>query len=104
LTPAADPGRSGSLAGRTSGALARRIAASTEIQEAALMDHDARVDLVRFEEVEVLEVTDAALLCIVAGEEHWIAKSLAVGSDVAHAGDRGALLIPAWLAREYRLI
>jgi hypothetical protein len=68
------------------------------------MDHDVRADLVRFESVEVLEVTEAALLCIVAGEEHWIAKSLAIGSDVAQAGDRGALLIPTWLAREYRLI
>ena len=68
------------------------------------MDHDVRADLVRFESVEVLEVTEAALLCVVAGEEHWIAKSLAVGSDVARAGDRGTLLIPTWLAREYRLL
>jgi len=61
------------------------------------------LDVVRFDAVEVLDETDAALLCMVEGEEHWIAKTLAIGSEVRTIGDRGALVIPTWLAREYRL-
>jgi len=59
---------------------------------------------VEFEAVEVVDEADEALLCIIEGEEHWIAKHLVVGSEVARKGDRGRLVIPGWLATEYRLI
>jgi hypothetical protein len=41
---------------------------------------------------------------VIEGEEHWIPKHLALGSEVARKGDRGRLVIPGWLAAEYRLI
>lgn len=68
------------------------------------MSPDIPLDLVSFDAVEVVDETDAALLCIVRGEEHWIAKTLAIGSEVRTTGDCGALVIPTWLAREYRLV
>jgi len=67
------------------------------------MSPDVPLDVVRFDSVDVLDETDAALLCLVGGEEHWIAKALAFGSEVRTIGDRGALVIPTWLAREYFL-
>ena len=61
-------------------------------------------DVVQFDSVEVVDEADEALLCVIEGEEHWIAKHLALGSEVARKGDRGRLVIPSWLAAEYRLI
>jgi hypothetical protein len=63
-----------------------------------------RPDIVKFDAVEVIDEADQALLCVIEGEEHWIAKHLAVGSEVARKGDRGRLVIPTWLASDYHLI
>jgi hypothetical protein len=61
-------------------------------------------ETVAFEAVEVIAEEPQALLCVIDGEEHWIARHLAAGSEVARKGDRGRLVIPGWLASDYRLI
>ena len=68
------------------------------------MPEDRAPDSVEFDAVEVIDEVDQALLCIIEGEEHWIAKHLAIGSEVTRKGDRGRLVIPGWLASDYRLI
>jgi hypothetical protein len=68
------------------------------------MPEDRAPDTVQFDAVEVVDEADQALLCVIEGEEHWIAKHLAAGSEVVRKGDRGRLVIPGCLASEYRLI
>ena len=68
------------------------------------MPQDRAPDTVQFDSVEVVDEAAEALLCVIAGEEHWIAKHLAAGSEVMRKGDRGRLVIPGWLASDYRLI
>jgi hypothetical protein len=68
------------------------------------MPENRTPDVVQFDAVEVIDEADQALLCVIEGEEHWIAKHLAVGSEVVRKGDRGRLVIPTWLANDYRLL
>lgn len=68
------------------------------------MPQERAPDTVAFEAVEVIDEEAHALLCVIEGEEHWIAKHLIAGSEVARKGDRGRLVIPGWLANDYRLI
>ena len=58
-----------------------------------------------FDDVEVVRDTELALLCTIAGARHWIAVSQVLpGSEVRHAGDRGRLVIPEWLAADRGLL
>ena len=62
-------------------------------------------DTVAFDAVEVIDEEAQALLCVIDEEEHWIAKHLAAeGNQAARKGDRGRLVIPGWLATDYRLV
>ncbi len=64
-----------------------------------------RTKFVTVPDVEVLQTTDAALRCRVAGREVWVPLAQAGIADhaVRKPGDRGPLAIPSWLARELRL-
>jgi hypothetical protein len=56
------------------------------------------------DDVEVVRETELALLCRIGGQRHWVARmQLLAGTDVRHAGDRGRLVLPAWLATERRM-
>ena len=68
--------------------------------ERALLGADGAVtmDIVELGEVEVLIETDLALLCLVRGKEVWIPREQIRDRDGWHAGHRGTLVIPRWLA------
>ena len=59
-------------------------------------------------EVEVIATTDAALLCDIDGDEHWIPRKLIGGdsdvTDMATVGDAGLAVIPEWFAIKERII
>jgi hypothetical protein len=60
-----------------------------------------RREMIAFEAVEVVRETELALLCLIAGERHWIGRmQLLPGSEVKHAGDRGRVVLPQWLVIE----
>jgi hypothetical protein len=51
-------------------------------------------------DVKCIGETDAAILCVVVGDEHWIPKSLVSDdSEVWQRGQSGKLVIKAWFAR-----
>ena len=54
--------------------------------------------MVELGEVEVLIETDLALLCLVSGKEVWIPREQIQSRDHWHAGHRGKLVVPRWLA------
>ena len=63
---------------------------------------------VSFEGVEIMAVTDLALLCKIDGCDWWIPKSQILdGSnfgDDSERGDEGELIIPEWLAIEKEFV
>lgn len=60
--------------------------------------------LVSVEVEEVTAETDAAILCLIDGDEVWIPRSQIGGeSDVNEEGDSGSLIIPKWLAEDKEL-
>jgi hypothetical protein len=60
--------------------------------------------LVRIDDVSCVRETDAALLCIVDGEEHWIPKSqVHDDSAVFEAGHEGTLVVTQWIAEQKEL-
>ncbi len=63
------------------------------------------MEFVTLQDVEVLQATDAALCCRVAGREVWVPLAQVGIADqvVRKPGDRGTLIIPDWLARELHL-
>lgn len=48
----------------------------------------------------VVAATAKALLCSIDNEEVWLPRSQIVEGDLEGVGDRGSVLIKAWLARE----
>jgi hypothetical protein len=57
------------------------------------------MEIVRFDEVEVLDACGSDLACRVGGREVLIPRILVEpGSDVRQPGDRGKLIIHRWLA------
>jgi hypothetical protein len=57
-----------------------------------------------FEDVEVVGDDGLALKCVVEGRAVWIGHlQILPGSSVRAVGDRGRLVIPAWLARDLGL-
>lgn len=54
---------------------------------------------VLLEDVECIRETDAALLCVIDGAEHWLPRSqLHDQSEIQREGDSGSITITAWLA------
>lgn len=67
-------------------------------------DVDVELEL----EVEVIATTDAALLCDIDGDEHWIPRKLISEdsdvTDMATVGDAGMVVIPEWFAIKERIV
>jgi hypothetical protein len=56
-------------------------------------------------EAQALRETDAALLCFIDGEEHWIPKSqIDDDSEVFEEGHSGTLIVSEWIATQKELV
>ena len=56
-------------------------------------------DTVKIENVVAKRETEAALLCEIDGEDHWIPKSqIDEDSEVYAEGHQGSLVITQWIA------
>jgi hypothetical protein len=54
---------------------------------------------VEFEDVLTLHETAKAVLCNIAGEDHWVPKSqILIDSEVQGHGDQGVLRVTEWWA------
>lgn len=59
--------------------------------------------VVRFDDVSVVRETDAALLCEIEGQEHWIPKSQIHDDSEVYDGDSnstGTLVVSEWIAKQ----
>jgi hypothetical protein len=64
-------------------------------------DHNTEERFICHDDVTVERETDKALLCVIAGEEHWVPKSqIADESEVFAENTRGTLVIKRWLAEQ----
>lgn len=62
-------------------------------------------ETVSLDDVECIKETDAALLCVIDGDEVWIPKSqVHEDSEVRQEGSSGTLVITEWIAREKGLV
>jgi hypothetical protein len=62
-------------------------------------------EVVEFENVEATKETDAALLCVIEGQKHWVPKSqIDDDSEVYKEGHTGKLIITQWLAEQKGLV
>ena len=63
------------------------------------------MEFVTLPDVEVLQATESALLCRIGARDVWVPVRHVGIADLAvrKRGDRGLLIIPAWLTRELRL-
>lgn len=60
---------------------------------------------VAFDGVECVHATDAALLCVIDGDEHWIPQSqVDDDSEVYEDGGEGTLIISEWIAIQKGLV
>jgi hypothetical protein len=60
---------------------------------------------IEYFEAHCTRETEKALLCVINGEEVWIAKSqVHDDSEIEGEGDEGTLAIPTWLAEEKGLV
>jgi len=54
---------------------------------------------VEFDDVLTLHETEKAVLCNIAGEDHWVPKSqILADSEVQGHGDQGVLRVTEWWA------
>ncbi len=61
-------------------------------------------EIAYFEDVSVIKETEKAILCLIEGEEYWVAKSLIhEDSQVTEMGDDGILIVPRWWAKKNSL-
>jgi hypothetical protein len=62
-------------------------------------------DRVEFEEVRAIRESAYAILCVIEGDQAWIAHSqIDDESGVKHLGDEGTLVVSEWIARTKGLI
>jgi len=62
-------------------------------------------ETVEFEEVVCIAETDASILCVIDGTNHWIPKSqVDEDSEVYKKGTDGTLIISEWIATERGLV
>jgi hypothetical protein len=63
-------------------------------------------DTEAFDDVDTRADTEMAVLCLIDGDEHWIPRSVIVGSEseVNEVGDKGTLVIKSWFARKLGLV
>ena len=65
-------------------------------------------ETVEFKDVKVERVHDAAVLCIIEGEKHWMPFSqIDDESEItkySSKGDEGTLVVTEWVATEKNLI
>lgn len=67
----------------------------------------ARGATASFADVKCLRETDAALLCVIDGEEHWIPKSQVDDDSEVFDSDEnseGTLIVTEWIAIEKGLV
>ena len=58
-----------------------------------------------FDDVVVKKETEAAILCEIEGELHWLPKSqICEDSEVTGEGDEGTLVITQWIAQQKGLL
>ena len=81
-----------------------RLTSTQPFQDTAKRDHYLAVlrDVqVEFEDVECELETDAALLCWIDGEKHWIPKSqVDDDSEVYAEGHKGQLVVSQWICEQ----
>lgn len=62
-------------------------------------------DVVHIDGVVCKHETDAALLCVIDGDEHWIPKSqIDDDSEVYEKDGEGTLVVTQWIAEQKGLI
>ena len=60
---------------------------------------------VRFKSVEIIGESTLGLCCRIEGRDHWIAPDrLLDGSDIAHFGDRGIIVLARMFAEAQGLL
>lgn len=61
--------------------------------------------VVKFDDIEVINETDKAILVNIDGEEHWIPKSqIHADSEVFEMGTSGTLIVSEWIATQKKLV
>jgi hypothetical protein len=55
-------------------------------------------------EVEVMHVTEKAMLLKIAGDEHWVPRSQIEEPEVEEKGDVGTVLLSKWIAGKLGLV
>jgi hypothetical protein len=62
-------------------------------------------DKATFNDVEVVQETEAALLCRIDGRDVWIPKSqIDDDSEVYEKGTEGELVVSQWIAEQKKLV
>lgn len=62
-------------------------------------------DKATFDDVEVVQETEAALLCRIDGKDVWIPKSqIDDDSEVYEKGTEGELVVSQWIAEQKKLV
>jgi len=83
------------------GMRAKRKTSSEQV--ATKSPHVAMRKVIEFEHVEVLRVEREIVLCRINEKRVWLPRNLMLG-QVWKTGDRGNLVLPSWLAREFQLV